>query len=332
MRSIAILLFPLFFVGCSLVPGLKMPEAWKSLGSGSSNAGAVASANRDKSGVNQLSETEKKVEEARKKLEQEYEEFRKSLTEAYKKREEIDNANFKKISETNYGIVYATEAKKDTDIDIAIAHFRAKENMYRLDPLPITLQDQIKREVDVDRKKTSADLLKKYDKLFEESKAAAEAYNKATELIKQKEEEKAKLRAESKNMLDKLTAEKNAEIERLKKEADDRLALAKEAQKQEYLGYMIKALVGVGILFLIAAGLMKSINMGIVSISSFALAYTIATAPTWVIGTVVGVTVLSMVAVSVYTKTREKKQLEPVPLPEPVVAAPAPARRPRRRR
>lgn len=331
MKNVAILLFPLLFVGCNLVPGLKMPEAWKSLGSGSSSAGAVASANRDKSGVNQLSEAEKKVEEARKKMEQEYEEFRKGLADAYKKREEIDNANFKKISETNYGIVYATEAKKDTDIDIAIAHFRAKENMYRLDPLPVTLQDQIKREVDADRKKSSTELLKKYDKLFEESKAAAEAYNKATELIKQKEEEKNKIRAENKTAIDKLTADKNAEIERLKKEADDKLALAREAQKQEYIGYMIKALVGVGILFLIAAGLLKSINIGIVSISSFALAYTIATAPTWVIGTVVGITVLSMVGVSIYTKSKEKKQTTPEPVPVPVEAAPAPVRQLNRR-
>lgn len=315
-------------MGCSLVPGLKMPESWKSLG-GSGSAGAVASANRDKTGVSQLSEADKKVEEARKKMEQEYEEFRKSLSDAYKKREEIDNANFKKISETNYGILYATEAKKDTDIDIAIAHFRAKENMYRLDPLPITMQDQIKQEVDADRKKTSADLLKKYDKLFEESKAAAEAYNKATELIKQKEEEKAKIRAENKSALDKLTADKNAEIERLKKEAEDKLAIAKEAQKQEYIGYMVKALVGVGILFLIAAGLLKSINMGIVSISSFALAYTIATAPVWVIGTVVGITVLSMVGVTIYSKMKQKV---PVVAPVTIEAAPAPVRQAPRRR
>lgn len=318
-------------MGCSMIPGLKMPESWKSLGGGSSSAGAVASANRDKSGVNQLSDADKKVEEARKKIEQEYEQFRKSLADAYKKREEIDNANFKKISETNYGILYATEAKKDTDIDIAIAHFRAKENMFRLDPLPVTMQDQIKQEVDNDRKKSSADLLKKYDKLFEESKAAAEAYNKATELIKQKEDEKNKLRAENKATLDKLNADKAAEIERVKKEAEDKLAIAKEAQKQEYLGYMIKALVGVGILFLIAAGLMKSINMGIVAISSFALAYTIATAPTWVIGTVVGVTVLSMVAVTVYSKMKEKKQTTPEPAPVPIVVAPAPVRQSNRR-
>ncbi len=315
-------------MGCSLVPGLKMPESWKSLG-GSSSAGAVASANRDKTGVSQLSEADKKVEEARKKMEQEYEEFRKSLSDAYKKREEIDNANFKKISETNYGILYVTEAKKDIDMDIAIAHFRAKENMYRLDPLPITMQDQIKQEVDADRKKTSADLLKKYDKLFEESKAAAEAYNKATELIKQKEEEKAKIRAENKSALDKLTADKNAEIERLKKEAEDKLAIAKEAQKQEYIGYMVKALVGVGILFLIAAGLLKSINMGIVSISSFALAYTIATAPVWVIGTVVGITVLSMVGVTIYSKMKQKA---PVAAPVTIEAAPAPVRQALRRR
>ncbi len=149
------------------------------------------------------------------------------------------------------------------------------------------------------------------------------------EPIKQKEEEKAKIRAENKSALDKLTADKNAEIERLKKEAEDKLAIAKEAQKQEYIGYMVKALVGVGILFLIAAGLMKSINMGIVSISSFALAYTIATAPVWVIGTVVGITVLSMVGVTIYSKMKQKA---PVAAPVTIEAAPAPVRQAPRRR
>ena len=289
-----------------------MPDSWKSL-TGGSSAGAVASADKDKKGVTQLSDADKKVEEARKKIEQEYEAFRKELQDAYKRREEIDNENFKKISETNFGILYATESKKDTDINMAIAYFRAKENMYRLDPIPIIMQDQIKQEVEVDRKKTPDELLKKYEKLFEQAKAAADAYQKASELIKQKEEEKSKIRAENKTTLDKLNAEKAAEIERIKKEAEDKLALAKEAQKQEYIGYMIKALVGVGILFLIIAGLMKSINMGIIAISSFALAYTIATAPTWVIGTVVGVTVLSMVTVTVFSKLREKdKQIKAV--------------------
>jgi len=315
-----------------MVPGLKMPDSWKSLGGGSKTAGAVAAAEGNKSGVTQLSEMDKKVEEARKKMEQDYETFRKELADAYKKREEIDNKNFNEISKINYGILYATEAKKEADIDIAIAYFRAKENMFRLDPLPTSIQDQIKQEVDNDRKKPYADILKKYDKLFEEAKAAADAYNKATELIKQKEDEKAKIRAENKATIDKLNADKNAEIERVKREAEDKLKAAKEAQRQEYIGYMVKALAGVGILFLIAAGLMKSINMGIVSISSFALAYTIATAPVWVIGTVVGITVLSMVGVTIYSKTKENKQTTPSPVPVPVEAAPAPVRRSGRRR
>ena len=290
-----------------------MPESWKGLGGGSSSAGAVTAADKDKKGVAQLSDVDKKVEEARKKMEQDYEAFRKELSDAYKKREEIDNANFKKISEINFGILYVTEAKKDTDINMAIAYFRAKENMHRLDPIPLTMQEQIKQEVEADRKKSPEELLKKYEKLFEQAKAAADAYQKASELIKQKEDEKAKIRAENKSALDKLNSEKAAEIERIKKEAEDKLALAKEAQKQEYIGYMIKALVGVGILFLIIAGLMKSINMGIIAISSFALAYTIATAPTWVIGTVVGVSVLSMVAVTVYSKLKEKdKQIKAI--------------------
>lgn len=313
MRCVLIVLLSIMLSGCSLIPGLKMPESWKGLGGGSSSAGAVTAADKDKKGVAQLSDVDKKVEEARKKMEQDYEAFRKELSDAYKKREEIDNANFKKISEINFGILYVTEAKKDTDINMAIAYFRAKENMHRLDPIPLTMQEQIKQEVEADRKKSPEELLKKYEKLFEQAKAAADAYQKASELIKQKEDEKAKIRAENKSALDKLNLEKAAEIERIKKEAEDKLALAKEAQKQEYIGYMIKALVGVGILFLIIAGLMKSINMGIIAISSFALAYTIATAPTWVIGTVVGVSVLSMVAVTVYSKLKEKdKQIKAI--------------------
>ena len=284
-----------------------MPESWKSLTGGSSSAGAVAAAAGNKSGVNQLSEMDKKVEEARKKMEQDYETFRKELADAYKKREEIDNKNFNEISKINYGILYATESKKEADIDIAIAHFRAKENMFRLDPLPVTIQDQIKQEVESDRKKTYGDLLKKYDKLFEDAKAAAEAYNKATELIKQKEDEKAKIRAENKATIDKLNADKNAEIERIKKEAEDKLKAAKEAQRQEYIGYMVKALVGVGILFLILAVVFKSVNLGIGCISSLALAYTIATAPVWVIGTVVGVTALSMVGYTYFQHTKKTK-------------------------
>ncbi len=57
-----------------------MPESWKSLSGGSVTAGAVAAADKDKKSVTQLSEADKKVEEARKKIEQEYEEFRKGLS------------------------------------------------------------------------------------------------------------------------------------------------------------------------------------------------------------------------------------------------------------
>lgn len=328
---LAILFLTLLLAGCNMVPGLKMPESWKGLGGGSKTSGAVAAAEGNKTGVSQLNEMDKKVEEARKKMEQDYETFRKELADAYKKREEIDNKNFNEISKINFGILYATEAKKETDTDIAIAYFRAKENMFRLDPLSTSIQNQIKQEVDNDRKKTYGDILKKYDKLFEEAKAAADAYNKASELIKQKEEEKTRIRAENRSALDKLNADKNAEIERVQREAEDKLKAAKEAQRQEYIGYMVKALVGVGIIFLIIAGLMKSINLGIISISSFALAYTIATAPVWVIGTVVGLTVLSMVGVTIYSKTKDNKQATPLPVPAVVEAAPAPVRQlPRR--
>ena len=61
------------------------------------------------------------------------------------------------------------------------------------------------------------------------------------------------------------------------------------------MGYMIKALVGVGILFLILFALLKSITFLGVSITSFGLAYVAIMVPMWVIGTVMGVMIIAVV-------------------------------------
>ena len=47
-------------------------------------------------------------------------------------------------------------------------------------------------------------------------------------------------------------------------------------------------------LFLILAGLLKSITFGLISVSAFALAYVAATVPMWVILSVVGVMILAV--------------------------------------
>ena len=123
-------------------------------------------------------------------------------------------------------------------------------------------------------------------------KAALDA---AEALILIKEKEKDALRVANKQTIERLEADRKAEIERIAKDTADKVKLAREAQRQEMLGYIIKALVGVGILFLILGGLLRSISMGIVSISSLALAYTAATVPMWVISSIVGLMVLIIV-------------------------------------
>ena len=301
MRLILLIAICFITSGCSLIPGLKMPESWKGLGKGGSTGAAVAAAEKDNKGVTSMAEANKKVEEARLKMELEYDKFRKDLSDAYKAREKIDLENFGKISEINYGIYYVTENKKDTDIDFKIANLKAKENMARLDALPEEKRLSIRGDVEVDRKKTMDELETKYKKLTQESFLAAAAYEEATRVIKQKEEEKAKLRAENRMTLEKLEAEKKAEFDRIQKETADKVALAKEAQRQEMIGYIVKALVGAGVLFLIIAGLLKNISLGLVSISAFGLAYFAATTPMWIISSAVGVMIL-IVVVSAYYK------------------------------
>lgn len=309
MRFVILIFVTLLLTGCSLIPGLKMPESWKNLG-GSNTAAAVVGAQKNQQGVNDIVDADKKVEEARKKIELEYAKFREDLQKAYDDRTKKDNDNFAKISELNYGVYHVTQEKKKVDINTTIAHLRSKEIMMRADKLTEEQKEKIKDEIEEEKKKTVDELYVKYKASIDLAISQKAALDAAEQLIVQKEKEKAALREANKQNIERLEKERNEEIEKVKKKAADELAAAKEAQKQEYLGYMIKALVGVGILSLIAAGLLKSINLGIIAISSFALAYTIATAPAWVIGTVVGVAVVSMVGVTVLTNLKKKQTVQ----------------------
>lgn len=290
---IAILLLPLLLTGCSLIPGLKMPEAWKSLGGGST--ASVVAAKKNEENINNVVDADKKVDEARKKMELEYAKFREDLQKAYDDRTKKDNENFAKISELNFGVYHVTQEKKKVDINTTIAHLRSKEIMMRADKLTEEQKEKIKDEIDEEKKKTVDELYVKYKQSIDLAISQKAALDAAELLILQKEKEKAALREANKQNIDRLEKERNEEIERIKKETADKVQMAKEAQRQEMLGYIVKVLVGVGVLFLILAGLLKSISMGIVSISAFALAYVAATVPMWVIASVVGVMVLIVV-------------------------------------
>lgn len=286
-----------FFTGCSMIPGLKMPESWKSLGGTPDKA--IAGGKATNEALGQIADSDKKLQDAKLKMEQEYEAFRKELSDAYKKREEVDFANFAEISKVNYGIYYVTDNnKKDTDIDFLIAHLRAKENMARLDQLPEDVRLNIRAEVDLDRKKAVDEVLKKYEEKVKEGLLAAAAYEKATKLIEEKEAEKRKLREENKMNIQRLEAERQAEITRIQKETEAKIASAKEEQRMEMLRWIVKALAIIGILQLVGGLLLKSPTFIIAGIFTLGMAYIAVMVPFWVVAVSMGVIILAMVLVN----------------------------------
>lgn len=297
MRIYALLFTLVFLTGCSMIPGLKMPESWKSLGSTPDKA--IAGGKATNEALGQIADSDKKLQEAKLKMEQEYEKFRKELADAYKKREEVDFANFAEISKVNYGIYYVTDTdKKNTDMDFLIAHLRAKENMARLDQLPEDIRLNIRTEVDLDRKKTADDIFKKYEEKVKEGLLAAAAYEKATKIIEEKEAEKRKLRDENKMTLQRLEAEREAEIKRIQAETEAKIASAKEEQRMEMLRWIVKALGIVGILQLVGGLLLKSPTFIIAGIFTLGMAYIAVMVPFWVVAVSMGVIIIAMVVVN----------------------------------
>ena len=317
MRYVYLSLICLLLTGCSVISGLKMPEAWKSLGKTPDKA--IAAGTTTNAAMVQVADADKKLQDAKLKIEQEYEKFRQDLELTYKKREEIDIKNFDEISKVNYGIYYVTNnEKKDTDIDFLIAHLRAKENMARLDQLPEEVRMQIRSEVDTDKRKTMEALLKKYEEKVKEGLLVATAYEEATKLIQLKEDEKRKLREENKITLQRLEAEKSAEIERIRKETEAKIASAKEEQRMEMLRWIIKALSIVGILQLVGGLLLKSPTFIIAGIFTLGIAYVTVMIPFWVVALSMGVIILAMVIINPKTGKCDilKKSALPTALPK----------------
>ena len=276
-----------------MLGGLKMP----SLGGGKTgdSAGSVAAAQNTAQAVDRMAEISKRNEEARKAMEIEYAKFREQLAVAYANREKVDNDNFDRISEINYGIFKATEEVTKLDARVLIANLKSKENMARLMPIGEAKKKEIIAELEADRKKVESEIMKKYEGRIKEGEAAAAAYEAADKLVKEKEAEKAKLRDQQATILEKLRADQEAEREKLRKEAADAVAIAKEKQRLEMVGWIVKALLGVGIVILVIGFLMKSPTFIVSGIAMLGLAYVAATIPFWVVAAVMGVFVIVMV-------------------------------------
>jgi hypothetical protein len=293
MRFVLSLLLIMSLTGCTMLGGLKMP----SLGGGKTgdSAGSVAAAQNTAQAVDRMAEISKRNEEARKAMEIEYAKFREQLAVAYANREKVDNDNFDRISEINYGIFKATEEVTKLDARVLIANLKSKENMARLMPIGEAKKKEIIAELEADRKKVESEIMKKYEGRIKEGEAAAAAYEEADRQVKLKEAEKAKLRDQQATILEKLKADQEAEREKLRKEAADAVAIAKEKQRLEMVGWIVKALLGVGIVILVIGFLMKSPTFIVSGIAMLGLAYVAATIPFWVVAAVMGVFVIVMV-------------------------------------
>ena len=268
-----------------------------SLGGGKTgdSAGSVAAAQNTAEAVDRMAEISKRNEEARKAMEVEYAKFREQLAAAYANREKVDNDNFDRISEINYGIFKATEEVTKLDARVLIANLKSKENMARLMPIGEAKKKEIIAELEADRKKVESEIMKKYEGRIKEGEAAAAAYEEADKQVKLKEAEKAKLRDQQATILEKLRADQEAEREKLRKEAADAVAIAKEKQRLEMVGWIVKALLGVGIVILVIGFLMKSPTFIVSGIAMLGLAYVAATIPFWVVAAVMGIFVIVMV-------------------------------------
>ena len=322
MRTFLAIVCLFTLTGCSMIPKPKWPEwaAFGKKGDVTNNSGTVAEAAAGKQSVDRMAEIAAREAETRKYLEQKYAKFRQELQAAYDARTKIDDANFDKIGDINYGIFAATEPLAKTDNRILIANLKAQENMARLMPVAEKRKDEIKAEIDAQSKLKPEEIEKVYAPRIKEGQDASAAYAKADALVKQKEAEKTKIRSEDAEVLAKAAAEHQAEVEKLKKEADDAIAVAKEKQRQEMIGWIVKGLLGVGLVVLILGLLMKAPAMIVSGIFCLGLAYVAATVPMWVVAVVMGLVVLAMVLLDHKTGKPHfmKKAAQPAPQPPAV--------------
>lgn len=252
-----------------------------------------------------------KIEQAHKAMELQYAKFREELQKNYDDMKKKDNDNFAKIGTVNYGIYVATQEKKKQDMNTLIAHLRSKEIMNRVDKLTSDQQSKILKDVEEEKKQTIDQLYLKYNDQIELAISEKTDLDKALALIDQKEQEQKQLREAQKITIEKLRAEQQATMDKAIKYTADQVDIAKANQKAEMLGYIVKSLLGVGIIFLVLAILLKSPTLGIGSLASLGLAYVAATVPVWVIGTVLGFVTLLLIWEAHREKIKARLTLNP---------------------
>jgi predicted nucleic acid-binding Zn-ribbon protein len=294
--------------GCSVFPKI----GWSSFKFGDGASSDVATSIMGKDIVSKTSEAERRVEEARKQMELDYMKFREDLQKAYDDRTAKDNDNFAKVSVLNYGVFEITREKKEEDINTLIAHLRSREIMARVDPLTDEQKIRIKNELESDKQKTLEELVRKYNTSLDIATKQKAELDRAEALIIQKEREKAVIRETNKMTIEKLERERASEIERIKRESDDKVKIAKEAERQKLIGWLVKSLGGIGILLTVIGLLMRSTVFITSGICCIGLAYVAATIPFWIVSTIMGLLIALMIIVDPRTgKFCSFKKLKP---------------------
>jgi predicted small secreted protein len=187
MRVLTAIALSMLLTGCQMLSGLgsKIGSLGDRLNKKPGDtSGTVAGAQATAGAIDRMSEIAKREAEARRALEAQYEKFRQELAAAYANREKVDNENFDRISEVNYGIIAATEEVVGLDKRVLVANLKAKENAEMLMPVPEDKKKAIVAEIDADVKKELAEITKKYEQKTKEAQAAAKRYEEADALVK----------------------------------------------------------------------------------------------------------------------------------------------------
>jgi len=289
----------LLLAGCQTFPNnIKSFLGANMSASGSvDKAAPVTAASSTVKAIDKIDELNKKTEQVKQSLDAQYSKFREQLADAYKARDQIDDTNFAQISEINYGIFKSTEDVTHMDTRVLIANLKAKENMARLLPITDERRKAIEDDIELDRKKTEQAIAQKYEAKIKLGEAAAAAYEKADQEVKTKEAEKVKLRSEQQEILAQLKANQDSEKIQLQKQAVSAVSVAKEQQKSEMLGWLVKSLGGIGIVVLLVGLLLRSPSFILSGVALLGLAYIAATIPFWVVATLMGVLILVMVMI-----------------------------------
>jgi hypothetical protein len=296
LSKIMVFLSVFMLVGCASLPSFKFPSIFgKREQLDVASLTAKIAAEEAAKVADKLAEADKKVEEARKKMELEYAKQKEELQKIYDERAQKVKENMTKIGELNYGIFYVSEEKRKADINTTISYLRSKEIMNRMDTLTENSIDRVKKEVDEEKRKSFDELFAKYKASTDLAIHQKQALDAAQALIEQREKEMAALREANKVTIENLEREKREEYEKQKRETASKVEAAKQLQKVEMLGYIIKALVATGIIFLILAVLLKSPIFGGVSLLSLGLAYIAATVPFWVIASAMGLIIIGVI-------------------------------------